>query len=394
MTQAPARISRTAQKTAKATASLASHARRRQCPRQLLHAGAHDREARANLPGMKTLTARERFVRACRGEAVDRPPVWLMRQAGRYLPEYRELRERASFLEACADPDLAVEISLQPHRRFGMDAVIVFSDILIPLTGLGISLDFAPGPSVANPIERASDLARLDGDVAAAMGPTCEAIRRLRNELGPDVPILGFAGAPWTLAAYASEKKLSRDVERLVVSSYTEPEFLDALLDRMAEITAQTLELQIEAGADAVQIFDTWAGVLSSQRFRRFAGRALARTIESLPADRPPVILFARGAAHLLSDLAELGADVVSVDWRVDLADAALRIGQRVSLQGNLDPAALQAPPKTIERAVEQLIEAGSKARGHILNLGHGVVPTTPIEGVRAFVEAAQRARG
>ncbi len=343
---------------------------------------------------MEDLTARERFLRACRGEEVDRPPVWLMRQAGRYLPEYREIRARASFLEACADPELAVEISLQPYRRFGMDAVIVFSDILIPLTGLGVSLDFAPGPSVANPIERASDLERLAGDVAPAMEPTCEAIRRLRAELGPEVPILGFAGAPWTLAAYASEAKLSRDVERLVVSSYTEPSFLDALLDRMAEITTRTLELQIEAGADAVQIFDTWAGVLSSPRFRRFAGRALARVIEALPSGHPPVILFARAAAHLLEDLAELGADVVSVDWRVDLADAALRVGQRVSLQGNLDPAALRASPATIARAVEQLVEAGSKARGHVLNLGHGVLPTTPIDGVRAFVEAAMRARG
>ena len=358
-----------------------------------LELGARGRASKAMLLRMQNLNARERFLRACRGEAVDRPPVWLMRQAGRYLPEYRELRARASFLEACANPELAVEISLQPHRRFGMDAVIVFSDILIPLTGLGLALDFQPGPVVENPIEDPRDLDRLTGDVAPAMEPTCEAIRQLRRELGPDVPILGFAGAPWTLAAYASEKKLSRDVERLVVLSYTEPAFLDALLDRMAEITARTLEAQIQAGADCVQIFDTWAGVLSSGRFRRFAGRALAGVMERLPADRPPVILFARGAAHLLEDLATIGTDVVSVDWRVDLADAALRIGQQVSLQGNLDPAALQAPPDTIEVAVEQLIEAGAKARGHILNLGHGVVPSTPIEGVQAFVEAAQRTR-
>jgi uroporphyrinogen decarboxylase len=335
--------------------------------------------------------SRERMLRACRGEPVDRNPVWLMRQAGRYLPEYRAMKARASFLELCRDPASATEISLQPFRRFGMDGVVVFSDILVPLTGLGIELDFSPSPVVANPIRSAAELHRLDGDVAAAIEPTCEAIRRLRKELGDRAAVIGFAGAPWTLAAYASEERLSRDVETLCTRSYQEPAFVEALLARLAEVTAETLRLQIEAGADVVQIFDTWAGMLCRERFERFAGRALRKAIAALPADRPPVIVYARGAAHLAESLAGVGADVVSLDWRTDLAAAARGIGRRVSLQGNLEPAALAAPPSDIERAVEALVAAGRPARGHIVNLGHGVLPSIPVEGVEAFVRAAKR---
>ncbi len=339
------------------------------------------------------MRARERFLRACRGQPVDRPPVWLMRQAGRYLPEYRKLREQASFLELCADPDRATEISLHPHRRFGVDGVVVFSDILVPLSGLGIELQFDPGPVVRNPVQKGADLERLDGDVEQAMEPTCEAIRRLKRELGEEAAIIGFAGAPWTLAAYACEEKLSRDVEYLMGLSYSEPELVDQLLDRMAEISAETLRVQMEAGADVLQIFDTWAGMLSVARFERLAGRALRRVLELLPSHRPPLIIFARAASHLMESIADVGPDVVSLDWRTDLAEAARRIGERVSLQGNLEPAALKAPPQQIEAAVDALVRDGRAARGHILNLGHGVLPSVPVEGVAAFVRAAQRAR-
>jgi uroporphyrinogen decarboxylase len=208
----------------------------------------------------RDLTRLERMLRACRGEPTDRPPVWLMRQAGRYLPEYREIRARASFLEMCRDPAIAAEVSLQPYRRFGMDAVIVFSDILLPLTGLKLDLDFQPGPRVENPILQASDLWRLEGSVAEAMQPTCDAIRALKATLGGETAVIGFAGAPWTLCAYASERKLSRDLVALAALSYREPGLLERLLERMAEITTETLQLQIEAGADVLQIFDTWAG--------------------------------------------------------------------------------------------------------------------------------------
>jgi uroporphyrinogen decarboxylase len=317
-----------------------------------------------------------------------------MRQAGRYLPEYRAIRARVGFLETCRDPDLAAEVSLQPYRRFGMDAVIVFSDILMPLAGLGLGLEFAPGPVIGNPLASAPDLSRLRGDVSEVVAPTCEAIRRIRREAGEDVPIIGFAGAPWTLAAYTTEEKLSRDTLRARTLVHEDPAFLERLLERLAEIVAETLRLQAEAGADVLQIFDTWAGLLSAEGFRRFGGRAIARVLEALPSDRPPVILFARGASHLLEELAELGPDVVSVDWRIQLSEAAGRIGQVVTLQGNLDPVALYAEPDTVRRLVKEIVGAGSKARGHIVNLGHGVYPTTPIEGVAAFVDAVQSGGG
>ena len=341
--------------------------------------------------GVESISARERMVRACRGEPVDRPPVWLMRQAGRYLPEYREIRAGTGFLELCADPELACEVSLQPQRRFGMDAVVVFSDILLPLTALGLELDFDPGPVLRNPIRGEADLARLAGDVAEAMAPTCEAIRRIAVATGDDAAVLGFAGAPWTLAAYALEERLSRDTTAITRLSYAEPALLDRLLERMAEVAAETLTVQIEAGAHALQIFDTWAGMLAPDRFRRFAGRAIAQVLERLPEPRPPIILYARAATHLSEELAALGPDVVSLDWRVDLAAAAQGIGQRVSLQGNLDPAALSQPPAEIAREVERLRREGRPARGHVLNLGHGIQPHTPVEGVAAFVEAAKR---
>jgi uroporphyrinogen decarboxylase len=317
-----------------------------------------------------------------------------MRQAGRYLPEYRALRAKSTFLASCEDADLATEISLQPHRRFGMDGVVVFSDILLPLRGAGLELDFSPGPVVANPVTSAAELGRLGGDVTASIEPTCEAIRRLRKELGERAAVIGFAGAPWTLAAYATESRLSRDVEVLSRLSWQEPAFVDRLLDRAVEICARTLALEIEAGADCVQIFDTWAGILDAKRFERFAGRALRDVIARLPTPRPPVIVFARGAAHLLPELAALGADVISLDWRVDLAAAAAQVGQRVSLQGNLDPTALFAPPEAIAREVAALVRAGRAARGHIVNLGHGVLQHTPVESVAAFVRAVQGAAG
>jgi uroporphyrinogen decarboxylase len=330
---------------------------------------------------------------ACLGQPVDRPPVWLMRQAGRYLPEYRAIRERTSFLDSCHDPDLAAEIALQPYQRFAIDAVVIFSDILLPLTGLGLDLDFSPGPVVANPLDDPGRLERLEGSAADAMAPTAEAIRRVHKRLDGEAAVIGFAGAPWTLAAYASEQRLSRDLSVLCGWTWREPAAVERLLDRLADVCAETLRVQIEAGADVLQIFDTWAGLLSVPAFRRFAGAALRAVLERLPDPRPPVIIYARGASHLTDEIAGLGCDVVSIDWRVDLADAARRLGSRVSLQGNLDPAALHAEPEQIRAAVGQMLADGRAARGHIANLGHGVQPGTPIAGVRAFVEAVQESR-
>jgi uroporphyrinogen decarboxylase len=223
---------------------------------------------------------------AARGAAVDRPPVWLMRQAGRYLPEYRAIRANTPFLELCADAERAAEVSLQPHERFGVDAIVVFSDILLPLLALGIELDFDPGPVVANPIQNAEDLARLDGDVAGIMAPTCDAIRLIHDATGGEAAVVGFAGAPWTLVAYALESRLSRDTIGITSLSYRDPKLLQILLDRMAEVAAQALVAQIEAGADVLQIFDTWAGMLDPARYAELAGRATRRVLELLPDER------------------------------------------------------------------------------------------------------------
>jgi uroporphyrinogen decarboxylase len=317
-----------------------------------------------------------------------------MRQAGRYLPEYREIRQRSSFLDMCRDPELAAEVSIQPFRRFGVDAVVIFSDILLPLVGLGLDLEFTPAPVIHNPLSSPADLERLASNVADEIAPTCEAIAAARRELGPEIPIIGFAGAPWTLAAYATEGSLSRDTVRIRTLAYEDPQTLDRLLDRLSDVTAEVLRLETEAGANVLQIFDTWAGLLAPDAFERFAGRALARVLEALPADGPPVILYARGATHLLDELAGLGAEVVSVDWRVPLSEAVARVGGRVSLQGNLDPLALCGPIEQVRSRAREMVEAGRKARGHIANLGHGVLPGTPVEGVAAFVETAQESGG
>ncbi len=346
------------------------------------------------MPISAAMTPRARMLRACRGESTDRPPVWLMRQAGRYLPEYREIKARMSFLEMCEDPGVATELALQPYRRFGVDAVIVFSDILLPLAGLDLELDFRPAPRISSPIRRREELWRLKGDATRALQPTCEAIRRLKAELGEHAAVVGFAGAPWTLAAYACEESVSRNPGALAALSYRDPELVDGLLARMVEITTEALRVQQAAGADVLQIFDTWAGCLARERFERLAGAALREVLAALPQPHPPVIVFARDAADLLEALADLGGVVVSLDWRMDLGEAAARIGDRVSLQGNLDPVALMAPASEITRSVDRLIQQGRKARGHILNLGHGVLPTTPIEGVSAFVEGARRGAG
>jgi len=337
-------------------------------------------------------TRSERFLRACRGEPVDRPPVWLMRQAGRYLPEYRAVRAGVSFLEACQDVDRAVELSLQPLRLVGTEAVILFSDIFIPVVGMGVDLEFRPGPVIAQPIRTLADVEELAvSDPRASVPYVFEILRRLRSELeAEEVPLLGFAGAPFTLAAYLVEGKGSKDFAALKRLMYCEPAVLHALLERLTEMTVEYLNAQIEAGAQAVQLFDTWAGLLSAADYREWVlptHQAIARRLKRAAA---PLILYVNGGAHVLDAMAESGADVLSLDWRVELADAARRVGRRVALQGNLDPCALAAPPARIAAWVRELRDAGRAARGHVLNLGHGCLPETPVAGVRAFTDAVR----
>jgi len=340
------------------------------------------------------LTPTERMLRACRGDPVDRPPVWLMRQAGRYLPEYRAVREGVSFLEMCRDVERAVEVSLQPIRLVGSEAVVFFSDIFIPVEGMGIELDFAPGPVIADPLRSGHQVAALpERDAVAHVPFVFEILRRLRAELEPaGIPLIGFAGAPFTLATYLAEGKGDPTRRFLELRGFLErdPAGLRALLERLADTTIGYLNAQIDAGAQVVQLFDTWAGTLDEAAYREWALPFNRRIAEGVDRDRAPFILFMNDAPHLVDAMLDVGPDVISVGASVDLKAAAQAAGRRASLQGNFDPEELKSSRENIFRRVRELAEAGAAARGHVLNLGHGCTPDTPVEGVRAFTDAAR----
>jgi uroporphyrinogen decarboxylase len=346
-----------------------------------------------SLPGFDPT---ERFLRAARGEPVDRAPVWLMRQAGRYLAEYRAVREGLSFLDFCANVEKAVEVSLQPLESVGTEAVIVFSDIFVPVPGMGVELEFAPGPVVADPIRSAAQVEKLVvPDPRESVPYVFEILRTLRAELEASrIPLLGFAGAPFTLAAYLVEGRGSRDFAQLRRMMREAPEVLRALLAKLTQLVVAHLDAQVEAGAHALQLFDTWAGLLTPAEYREWVLPTHREIAAKLPRDQAPLILYVKGSSHLFDLTLESGADVISVDWRLDLAEAVRRAAGRASLQGNLDPGLLFAPPELIAERVGEINAAGRGARGHILNLGHGVLPGTPVEGVRAFTQAARTAAG
>jgi len=339
-----------------------------------------------------SLTPIERFLRSCRGEPVDRPPVWLMRQAGRYLPEYRRARAGVSFLDACRDVERAVDISLQPLRLVGTEAVILFSDIFIPVAGMGVPVFFAPGPTLREPIRTREQVRKLDAsDPRETVPYVFEILRRLRGALVAEhVPLIGFAGAPWTLAAYLVEGRGSKDFGAIKRLRYQEPGTLAELLDRLADMTIEYLRAQVEAGAQVVQLFDTWAGQLAAFDYQRWVLPWHQRIAEAVRTSGVPFILYVKDSSHVVELLFDTGADVVSLDWRIELSTAAERFGSATSLQGNLDPATLAAPPELIAREVAALAEAGRAARGYIANLGHGCLPDTPVEGVRAFTRAVR----
>ena len=334
---------------------------------------------------------RSLFLRACHGEPVERVPVWIMRQAGRYLPEYRAIRGQHGFLEVCKTPDLAAEVSLQPYHALGVDAVIVFSDILIPAEAMGLGVELTDaGPVIARPIREAAHVHALrEFDPEQETGFVAETIRRLCRELGPDVPVLGFAAAPWTLACYMVEGKSKDGFPTVKRMMYTEPHLFRELLQKIARATAKYLKAQIAAGAAAVQLFDTWAGELSRGEYREFALPAMQLLLAELDRRTVPAILYTKGSCHLLGSATLAGADVLSVDWRVDLAEARQQVGSRFALQGNVDPCILLGPVEGIRAAVREAIEKTGGV-GHILNLGHGILPETPVEAGRAFVRAGQ----
>ncbi|MBI1796212.1 MAG: uroporphyrinogen decarboxylase [Candidatus Eisenbacteria bacterium] len=331
----------------------------------------------------------DRFLRACRCEPVDRTPIWIMRQAGRYLPEYRELRARADFLTVCRTPDLAVEASLQPLRRFALDAAIVFSDILLPLGALGIEMTFDPGPRLARPVRTRADIEALAGRPAAeVLGCVAETVRMLRRELDGRTPVIGFCGGPFTLAAYMTQGEGRDGFPEVRALRHRDPEAFRRLLDRLASLAAETLELQIAAGAQAVQIFDSWAGVLDAADYRAFALPAVRKVVHAIRHAGVPVIYFAPAAGHLLADAATCGADVQGVCWRTPISEARRRTGGAVAIQGNLDPAALLAGPDAVRAAARAVLDDAGDAPGHVMNLGHGILPGTPIASVEALVEA------
>ena len=339
-------------------------------------------------------TKAERFRRAIRGEPVDRPPVWLMRQAGRYLSQYRAVRERHDFLTLCRTPAAAAEVSLHPLEILDVDAVIVFNDILVPLEAMGAPVTFTDaGPELTAPLRDRQALAhfrRADFDHGE---PVFQTLTRLRQTIGPDVALIGFAGAPFTLACYAVEGRISRNLEAIMRLRHREPALLHAVLERTAETVVNYLRLQIEAGVDMVQIFDTWAGVLSVADHREFALRYHRRIIEEIRPLGVPIALYVRGSSPVLEMMAESGADVLSVDWRLPLSEVRRRVGPDVALQGNLDPTALFRSPEGVAESVRAMLRDLGDDRRHIANLGHGVLPETPVESAQAFVRAVKEWR-
>lgn len=333
------------------------------------------------------------FLRACRREPVPHTPVWFMRQAGRSLPEYRRVREGVGMLESCARPDLVTEITLQPVRRYGVDAAILFSDIVVPLKAVGVDLDIKPGvgPVVAQPVRRPEDVERLRPLEPADVGFVSEAVGQLVAELGA-TPLIGFAGAPFTLASYLVEGGPSRNHERTKALMYGDRALWDALMSRLATITSAFLRVQVEAGASAVQLFDSWVGALPARDYRELVAPYSRRVLEEVGTLGVPRIHFGVGTGELLRDMGEAGADVVGVDFRVPLDEATRRVGPERALQGNLDPAICFAPWEVVERRVREILVDGEAAPGHVFNLGHGVLPDTDPDVLARVVDLVHSA--
>ncbi|MBL7033894.1 MAG: uroporphyrinogen decarboxylase [Candidatus Delongbacteria bacterium] len=333
-------------------------------------------------------TGNNLYLRALRGEPLPAPPVWLMRQAGRYLPEYLAVREQHSFLEVCHTPELACEVTLQPIRRFHFDVSILFSDILVPLVPMGAELSFGAGhgPQIANPVRSAADVAALRSiEPRESLKTVLEAIRLIRRELPDDVALVGFAGAPFTLSSYLVEGGKPEPFAQLKSLMYQDPAAFMMLQHKLGEMVTATLTAMVEAGADAVQLFDTWAGILSQAEYRHFCLPTLQQIFQQLQEQRIPTTYFARNGFHLLEAVGETGANVQSLDWRIPLTTARTVLGEDAVLQGNLDPTVLLGDESTIRREVRRVLTEGG-GRNHIFNLGHGILPLTPIASVEILL--------
>ena len=337
-----------------------------------------------------------RFLKACRREAVDATPVWFMRQAGRYMEEYRALRAQYSLLDICRTPDLATEVTLQPIRRLEVDAAILFSDLLLPLGPMGLPFDFikGEGPQIERPIEGPADIERLRVfDPREGLGYVLSAIGQIKRELGGRVPLIGFAGAPFTLASYAIEGGHSNNFAKTKALMYGHPEDWHRLCQKLSGVVADFLVAQIEAGVDAIQVFDSWVGALDASDYREFA-RPHTRAIFDTIGTGVPTIHFGTGTSTILEELRDAGGDVIGVDWRIAIDDAWSRIGSGHAVQGNLDPTLLLGPPARMLQQTDTVLQRVGARPGHVFNLGHGILPSTPVEHVQMlahYVHTASR---
>jgi len=334
----------------------------------------------------------DRFLKACRGEPVDTTPVWIMRQAGRYMEEYRAVRAKHTFLEVCHEPELACEVTLQPVNKLEVDAAILFSDIMVPLEGMGCKIDFNPGPVFEAPIRTDKDVEALkvcepEADVPYVM----EAVKLIRKELNGRVPLIGFSGAPFTLASYMVEGKGSREFAHLKQMMYSAPEVYRALMEKVSQTVVKYLNAQIKAGAQAVQVFDTWGGILSQSDYEEYVLPFSKKVIAGLDKS-VPIIHFVKGAGIFLETVKEAGGDVMGLDWHVDLGDAVDRLWPDMNVQGNMDPTLLLGPRELVEKRARDIVNKGKAARGHVFNLGHGVLPMTPVDNVVALVDVVHEA--
>ncbi|WP_332707746.1 uroporphyrinogen decarboxylase [Plesiomonas shigelloides] len=346
-----------------------------------------------------TTLQNDRYLRALLREPVDMTPVWMMRQAGRYLPEYRATRaEAGDFMSLCKNPELACEVTLQPLRRFALDAAILFSDILtIPdAMGLGLYFETGEGPRFERPVRSLADVQKLGvPDPEQDLGYVMDAVRTIRRELKGAVPLIGFSGSPWTLATYMVEGGSSKAFTRIKKMMYAEPQTLHLLLDKLADSVIVYLNAQIRAGAQSVMVFDTWGGALTGRDYREFSLHYMHKIVDGLLREhdgrRVPVTLFTKGGGQWLEAIADTGCDAVGLDWTTSLADARARIGSRVALQGNMDPSMLYAPPVRIEQEVASLLAEFGAGTGHVCNLGHGIHPDVDPAHAGVFVEAVHR---
>ncbi len=332
----------------------------------------------------------DRFVKACRREQVDCTPVWMMRQAGRYLPEYREIRAKHSFLEMCKTPEVAAEVTIQPVRRFEIDTAIIFADILLPLEPMGIGLEFAKGegPVIHNPVRTMADVQKLKPiDAATQIEYLMKAIKIVLKELNGMVPLIGFSGAPFTLASYIIEGGGSRNYEHAKAMMFAEPKTWHKLMEHLTGVIINYLNAQIDTGVQVVQLFDSWVGALGPSDYREFVLPHQKKVIAGIKKT-VPLIHFAHGATHLLEMVSEAGGDVIGLDWRCDLDQAWKRVGFDKAVQGNLDPVSLFGSKEFIRKRTKEILDRAAVRSGHIMNLGHGILQQTPLENAAEFINA------